>query len=66
MSSSIFDGATLFPLPPGDKDPPPKGVTGKGASLRLNPDQRAALAPKPPHNIGLLLGRERVQMRVVL
>ncbi len=55
-------GGTFFPLPPGDKDPPPPGMTGKAVNYRLNATQRRALHGKPGDNMGLLLGHLRVEM----
>jgi len=57
-------GGTLFPLPPGDKAPPPSDVTGKGACFKLSTEARRALlaGARDDANLGLLLGHCRVQM----
>lgn len=55
-------GATFFPLPCGDKDPPPPYVTGKKVNVRLNAAQRKALHGGPNDNVGLLLGHFRIEM----
>lgn len=57
-------GGTFFPLPAGDKAPPPIGVTGKFACVKLSAEKRAALirGAKDDANVGLLLGHRRVQM----
>ena len=56
-------GGTFFPLPAGDKAPPPTAVTGKGTLYKpTQADQESLLVGAENANLGLLLGHGRVRM----